>query len=743
MTFGAELRRLRQEAKLSLTELATRVHYSKGYLSKVETGMAGPNAALAALCDTEFGTGGTLTALLPTDAPRRQRRAALVMMRSGLPAVTPHFADRADELEEIRAAVLREVEGGAAVCAVHGMAGVGKTTLVVRCAHRLQTHFTDGVLFLDLRGHTPGAGEVTAAEALDRFLRILGVPAEEIPADTDDRAALYRDRLRGRSFLIVLDNARATRHLLPLVPAEPQCRVLVTSRHRLAALDDARHITLATLPHEQAAALFTELIHDHPHRTDDGTAVSGIVNRCGRLPLALRIAAARLRANPSWTLAELDQRLDDESARLGELDDGERSITATFQLSYRELPAQQQRLFGLLALHPGADLEIYSAAALAGADLPSTERLLAGLHDAHLITQESTGRYQFHDLIRTFARTIALPAVPAPEQRAALARLFDLNVYATDLVDRILTPQRHRRDIEFGHLPPAVPDFTRDNCGEEWLRDEWRNLVALCTAAGEHGFHDRAWQLAFALRGYFFLTKLWDPWIATCRQALTSAEVNGDLWAQATTSNNLGVASIERGLLDQAEQHYRAAHALFRELEDEHGAHTAVNNLAWIAHFRGDHPSALKGMETALGFYQRVEAHRNIAITQRGIALVQAELGDYAPALDNAGAAFATFEELGLDLDAAMSLNAQGWVHHRAERRHEAATAYRDALDRSQQCGSSYEAARAETGLGNVAYAAGQHEQAEQHWRLAAERHPNLNPAVVAEARARQAFGRG
>lgn len=634
------------------------------------------------------------------------------------------------------------------MCVVHGMPGVGKTTLAVRCAHRLLAHFTNGHLFLDLRGHTPDAGEVTAAEALDRFLRFLGVPGEEIPADTDDRAALYRDRLLGRSVLIILDNARSIRQLLPLIPAEPKCRVLITSRHRLAALDDACHVPVLPLPRSQAIELFAVLIRDQSSgdgtdRTDrtDGREVEvfrSIVDHCGRLPLAIRVAGARLRANPSWQPADLDRRLAVESARLGELDDGDRSVTTTFQLSYHDLPPAQRRLFGLLALHPGADLEIYSAAALADADLRTTEALLAGLHDAHLITHQSTGRYQYHDLLRTFARTVALAEIPDAEQRAALHRLLDVNLHATDRVDRILAPHRYRPDFDYPHLSTTVPDFTRHGAAEDWIQQEWTNLVALCSVAGEQGVHDRCWQLAFALRGFFFLTKLWDPWVTTHEHAVTAAETGGDTWAHATALTNLGVATIDRGDIDRAERHYRAALPLFRTINDEHGAHTVINNVAWIDFFHGNHTSAADGMQTALDFYRRTHAHRNAAITQRGLAQVQAELGDHRGALDNATDALTVLEELGLDLDAAMACNVLGWIHYHAGEHDNAATAYHDALDRSHRCGSTFEAARAETGLGNIAAALGRPDHAQQHWNKAAQHHPNLNPTVVVEARAQR-----
>ncbi|MEC3981398.1 ATP-binding protein [Amycolatopsis sp. H20-H5] len=713
-TFGAELRRLRRAADLPLTELADRIHYSKGYLSKVETGLAAPNASLAALCEAELGVRGALTPLLPREPARRKTRPDV--RPSGLPAVPAHFSGRTREIQAVRAAL--EADGG--ICVVSGMGGVGKTALAVWCAHRLEGGFADGCLFLDLRGQV--------SDAHDRLLRVLGVPAEAIPSDVDDRAALYRTRLRGRSFLLVLDNAGSAGQVRSLLPAEPKCRVLVTSRHRLAALDDARHVPLDVLPETDAIDLFTTLTG-----SDDTEAVTRVVGRCARLPLALRIAAARLRGNPAWTLAELERRLADEAGRLGELDDGERSLTAVFQLSHQDLTAAQARLFGLLALHPGADFDATAAAALTESGVREADRLLGALHDAHLITQPAAGRYGFHDLLRAFARGVP----PAEDLDDAFRRLLDLAVRTAALGDKLLTPQRYRPELTFGeHAPEPVP-LDGEEAAVSWFRAEWPNLVALCRAAGERGLHDRCWQLAFMLRSFFFLSKLWDQWIATHRWALAAAEALGDPRVRAITATNLGVALIDRGDLDEAARQYRDALVAFREIGDGDGESTVLANHAWISHYRGEDEDALRDLRLALAHYERTGNRRNAAITKRGISLVQTARGEYDDAVAVAEAAITTFEDLGLELDLAMAFTCVGWAWFHAGRHHRAARAYADAAARSEACGSTFEAARAYTGLGNVAAATGATAEARSHWDRADATHSALDPVVVGEARHR------
>ncbi len=730
-TFGGELRRLRRGAGVSLSALAERIHYSKGYLSKVENGTSPPNESLASLCDDVLDTGGTLAALLvDAGGRRRARRAAGPRAPFGLPPVTANFTGRAAEVAE----VLATLRGDAGVCVISGMAGVGKTALAVRCGHRAEASFPDGALFMDLRGHTPDVGEVSPAEALDRFLRLLGVPAEAIPADVDDRAALYRDQLRGRSALVVLDNARSARQVAPLLPAEAKCRVLVTSRYRLAALDDAHQVPVGLLSAAEGAELLRTLIGP---RADDDLAVDHVVGHCGGLPLAIRIAAARLLADPSWRLADLDRRLVAVADRLRELDDGERSVTAVFRLSLDGMPAAQHTLFGLLALHPGADLDRHAAAALSGLPALQAERLLGQLRDGHLVTQTPSGRYHYHDLLRSFAVTEVATELPDETRTAALTRLLETELHAAETADRLLAPTRYRRAVVFDRPPSPVRAFADIDAALSWFRVEWPNLVALCRLALTLGHHTYCWQLAFSLRSFFFLTKLWDPWVDSQRIALSAAVASTDTWAQATTLNNLGVAMIDRGDLDAAADYYRQALARFRELDDQHGTSTTLANYAWVDHYRGDHRSALQNLRIALDFYRDTEATRNAAITLRGMALVETALHDYDGAVTHARAALDTFVAQGLDLDITMSHNCLGWAHFRARRLAEAEDAYRAALASCDRSGSSYEAARAETGLGNVAAAAGRPATAGELWAAADGRQIVLDPLMVGERRAR------
>jgi len=743
-TFGSELRRLRTAARVSLAELATRIHYSKGYLSKVETGLAQPNHTLATLCDVELDTGGTLFAMVPKQRRKRGRPGVPAARPLGLPADGTHFTGRTQQVAELQSILLADRADVPTVCALDGMAGVGKTALALHVAHLVAGRFPDGNLFLDLQGYTPDLPEVTGSAALDRFLRLLGVPGEEIPAEPDDRAALFRGCLRGRRLLIVLDNVSSAHQIRPLLPGERTCRVLVTSRSRLLALDDAHHMSLDVLDDTEATALFgsvagTGRIGSEP---DAARWVSGVVDRCGRLPLAIRIAAARWRGNPALTLAALSARLDEATARLSELDDGERSVTAAFQLSYRGLPADQRRLLGLLALHPGTDVNAHAAGALGDLDIGVVTRLLDRLQDCHLLTQLPGDRYRFHDLLRVFAQTTASRELSADDRTEATLRLVDLGLHEIESVDRLLSPHRHRPDVTYDHLPRTTHDFADADAALSWAQLEWPNLVALCRLAADQGLHQRCWLLAYLLRGFFFLTKQFDPWIETHVLALAAARRDGDRWAQAVTLNNLGMAYIDRGDIDVARSHYREALALFADLRDEHGQMNARANLGWAHHYNGEHESALGELRTALEFYLRIDARRNAGIALRGLALAEIELGAYPDAVAHATEALATLEVLGLDFDTTMALNCLGWAHFRFGHHDEAAAAYRRAVEIGERAGSPHEVARAETGLGNVAAAQDRLDAAQRHWDRAQDRYPGLNAIVVGESRARLAVNR-
>ncbi|GAA0640015.1 hypothetical protein GCM10010174_72740 [Kutzneria viridogrisea] len=722
--FGRRLRRGRETAGYSLADLAKRIHFSKGHVSKVENGLARPSRDFAEACDAVLGAAGALSELARVAAPSPGGGI------SGLPMATPHFTGRHGELVLIGTALAQATATGCSV--LTGMAGVGKTALAVRAAWNAEQDFPDGCLFFDLHG-----AEVSSAEALDRVLRTLGVSGADIPPDQDGRANLYRDRLRGKRMLLVFDNVRSTEQVAPLLPAEPRCRVIITSRNRLNALDDAAHVPIAELSTAESVELFRSVVGERQRMPTEDEPVAEVVACCGGLPLAVRIAAARFRSSPTWTFEEFASRLAGEAARLNALDDGERSVAAAFALSYQRLPEQLRRLFGLLALHPGRDIATHSAAALAGVGVGEAERLLDQLADAHLIMPRPGGYWQFHDLVRMFATEHALSEVPSADRDTAVRRLLTLALSRARACDELLAPQRFRPSPVPGVEPLSADEgFPEWDTALSWLDVEWPNLVAMCRMAADRGEHERCWRLAFLLRDFFFRTKLWDPWIETHRHAAASARAVGDTTAVAMTVNNLGMAYADRGDLDLARDHYEQALALFREAGDDNGTTSALSNLAWVNLYLGEHEAALRDMRVALESYRRTGSARNAAITLRGIALTEVELGAFTDALRHAERAHEDFR--GSELDLAMSLNCVAWVHFRADRHAEAAAHYEQAAELGERGRSPFEVARAKTGLGNLVAVAGRPEEAADLWAQATRLHNGLNPVTVGEAAARR-----
>jgi DNA-binding SARP family transcriptional activator len=400
----------------------------------------------------------------PPDAPAPGRQAlacppAAEIPRQ-LPATAGHFTGRGAELARLTGMASRcDLQAPAGdtvvISAIDGMAGIGKTALAVHAAHRLSGRFPDGQLFIDLHGYTKGCPPRAPGDALGMLLRALQVPAERIPEDTEERAALYRQRLAGTRTLVLLDNAAGEAQVRPLLPAAPGCLVLITSRRRLKGLDDARSVSLGLLAPQDAAALLRAVAG--PDRVPaENPLLDEIARRCGRLPLALRIAGTLLRHRRAWSPEHLASLLRDEHRRVPALSDGERDLATVLDLSYTRLSGRHQLLLRRLGLVPGPDADAYAAAALLDTDPDTATRLLEDLVDDNLLIARAAGRYRLHDLIRTHARTLAATD-PAPERDAALCRLLHYYAHTAHGSSIPITAAR-------GLHPAAPPRSTPPSC---------------------------------------------------------------------------------------------------------------------------------------------------------------------------------------------------------------------------------------------------------------------------------------
>ena len=536
---------------------------------------------------------------------------------NALPHDIADFTGRAAELDW-----LRQAATPGAVIAVDGMPGVGKTTLAVRAAHRLADAYPDGRLFLDLRGHTPGATPMDAHTALGLLLRMLGLAPTAIPSEPEHRAARWRTELAGRRVLLVLDNAAGAAQVRPLLPAAPGCLTLVTARRRLGALDGAATLTVDVLPAVDARRLF-ESVAGPGRVAAEPDAVVESVAQCGQLPLAVRIAATRLAHRPAWTVGHLAGRLRDEHHRLAELAVDDRTVAAAFTLSYKQLPDETARLFRLLGVHPGRDTDVLAAAALAGTPARETEKLLQDMVDVHLVTEHAPGRYGMHDLLRQHARRLAEPG-------PAVDRLVDYYLAAaTVAADRLDPGRRFTPRVE--HQPAEVPEITSRGQAQAWFGAELANLVE----AVEHAKPSQAWQLGCVMRPWLEQRGLLTEWARTHHRALEAARACGDSAGEAVALCGLGALHLWCGEQTLARQCFQdllgtRANAALRV--------NALTNLGILAVRAGDYRAAIDWSERALAITGRHGEHgprgrRDAAATRTTIGLALGRMGDTERAL--------------------------------------------------------------------------------------------------------------
>ncbi|MDQ7909756.1 AfsR/SARP family transcriptional regulator [Phytohabitans sp. ZYX-F-186] len=362
----------------------------------------------------------------PSPAPARPASAPVPgpsPVPRQLPIPAREFTGRAAELAELD----RTGDGAPTVTAIAGMPGVGKTALAIHSAHRLAARYPHGQLYMDLHGATAGLTPLEPLPVLGWFLRALGTDPAAVPTTLAEAAAAFRSRTAGSRLLIVLDNAADAAQVAPLLPAGPECRVLVTGRRPLSALDGAAHMHLSTLPAAEAIELLARLA-GRDRVAAEPKAAAELIRWCGSLPLALRIAGARLAARPGWTVAALTERLADARRRLDELQLAEASVQTSFDVSYQQLVASGDEMdtwaamaFRLLGVPDGPDVAVPVAAELLGRAEHVTERVLERLVDAQLLETPTPGRYRMHDLLRQYARDLAERERGAPAVAAALA----------------------------------------------------------------------------------------------------------------------------------------------------------------------------------------------------------------------------------------------------------------------------------------------------------------------------------
>ncbi|WP_030406805.1 AfsR/SARP family transcriptional regulator [Streptomyces albus] len=560
-----------------------------------------------------------------------------------LPATVADFTGRASFVAELGDQLAQADGTVMAVSAVAGIGGVGKTTLAIHVAHAAADRFPDGQLYVDLQG--AGSTPADPEAVLGSFLRALGVADSAIPSGVHDRAALFRSLLAGRRVLALLDNARDAAQVRPLLPGTAGCAALVTSRMRMVDLAGAHLVDLDVMSPDEALALFTRIVGEERVLSERDAAMD-VVAACGFLPLAIRIAAARLSARRTWTVSVLAAKLADERRRLDELQAGDQAVKATFELGYGQLDPEQARAFRLLGLAEGPDISLEAAAALLDRSPEDAEDLLESLVDTSLLESAAPRRYRFHDLVRLFARACAeRDEQPPSECDAALERLVDFylatarHVFAAD----------HPGDRTVAHLGPPRQEglaFPGQEKALEWLFAEGECLMSAVRQSADRGLLRPAADLLVATKD------LADSGIHSLRYERAAgavrdaAERAGDNRAGARARIMLTHAYALGGRFPEAQEEALRAMELGRLAGDPVSTSYAPNDLGIISTYLGRYHEAEKHLEQAIEAFRADRNRPSEASALCNLSRVHIALGLHDSAIELAKRGVTIYEEM-------------------------------------------------------------------------------------------------
>ena len=614
------------------------------------------------------------------------------------------------------------------ISVIEGLAGVGKTALAVHAARAVSAQYPDGTYYLNLHTHDPGHPALDADEALHRLLRMLTAPATQLPDAFRERAALLRAQLSRRRAIVILDDAGQHEQIRPLLPEAGQCLILITTRRRFPGLEGARALTLDALPVDDAITLF-QLVAGPGTAHDEGEAAMA-VQLCGRLPLAIQLAAGRLAQDYPPRLSQLVEELSQSPARSGGPGSASPEVMSAFDLAYRALEPAQQQFFRRLGMSPCAHISLGAAAALGGGTLADAQQALAALLDHHLLARAPAGQYRFHDLIRGYAATRAAHEDSRPERRQAVGRLLDYYLRSAAEADQVLQPFRQRAPRPAAD--PAATDppntdppntgaalSTREDAAG-WLESEWRNILQAAQHAGQHEWKEKCADLTDVLAGFMDIRAYWGEAIAAhtvalqasrdlddpariARASLELSEVSqqtgryeaalplaedaaaiyrslADRRGEADALDQAGLAHQRAGRSREALAYFQEARFLYQDTADVRGVATTLSHSGIASWWLGRYPDAEEQLREALALYGAVGDRRGQAKTLNNLARIQLSLGLHRDALDGYEKSLEIFTEIGGAQNQAILYHNMGAIYQYKGSYEEGLTAYSRAL---------------------------------------------------------------
>ncbi|WP_214411077.1 AfsR/SARP family transcriptional regulator [Sphaerisporangium fuscum] len=609
-----------------------------------------------------------------------------------LPLDVATFVGREGEL-----AMLGEVleaaqkAGTGPMVVIHGPPGAGKSALAVRAAHLCSARFPDGQLYVNLRGATSDMEPLTPCEVLGRFLRALGVASADVPSDVEEAAAVFRSLVADRRMVIVLDNAASAAQVRPLLPAASGTAVLLTSRTGLTTLNGVAHLHLNPLTPDASRAMLAHLIGD-TRAVADPSATARLAALCDHLPLALHVAASRLKTRPNWSIQHLVDRLADERHRLTELAAGDLAVRSSLALSHTVLHRSQDpsdqaaaRALRAIGLTPVTDLDATVVASLTGTPAIEAERMIERLLDAHLVEPTGPDRYHMHDLIRLFSHELATEMIPASEATAAITRLLGHYLATVRTATHLVYPGRT-------HFPvpdvPATPHrFTGSEEAHRWLEAERSNIMAVVRQSW-HGPDEHArlgLGLTLALHWFFNVDGYFYDNVELHQQAIPLTRRLGDRRSEAYANGSISLALREIGRLEEAEAHQVTELSICREIADRFGEQRALGNLGYTYLIQNRPQEAIACFEQQKAVAGQIGAVVGEVFAIRAMGWAHHELGQYDEAIRCTQEGLAWYDETGDDYNACTALERLGMIYTDLGRLEEAVDLLERSVERARQ----------------------------------------------------------